>query len=240
MQRAWDSVRTMSTSQRLLDNAVDEEECARLLVVTTREYGAWLRALPLGLRMDDSTVRVAVGLQLGTRVYGAHTCQHCYAEVSDLGRHSLRCKKSVGRFQRHAALNDILKYALSAVRVPSRLEPTDLLRTEARWCDLGPVEVWPASSLGRDLPLHFHPLVQDRLKQHLSLGVWKTGKRINIETCPGVTGSARDHGLELVREVGRRIAMETGEPRSTDFLLQLLSVAVQRGNCASVLGGMNA
>ena len=42
----------------------------------------------------------------------------------------------------------------------------------------------------------------------------------------------------LVREVGRRIALETGEPRSTDFLLQRLSVAVQRGNCASVLGGI--
>ena len=44
--------------------------------------------------------------------------------------------------------------------------------------------------------------------------------------------------LELVREVGRRIALETGEPRSADFLLQRLSVAVQRGNCASVLGGI--
>ena len=39
-----------------------------------------------------------------------------------------------------------------------------------------------------------------------------------------------------MREVGRRIALETGEPRSTDFLLQRLSVAVQRGNCASVWG----
>ena len=44
--------------------------------------------------------------------------------------------------------------------------------------------------------------------------------------------------MELVREIGRRIAMETGEPRSTDFLLQRLSVAVQRRNCASVLGGI--
>ena len=62
-QRAWDSIRTQSTSQRLLDNAADEEERARLLAVTTRESGAWLRALPvtaLGLCLDDSTVRVAV------------------------------------------------------------------------------------------------------------------------------------------------------------------------------------
>ena len=33
---------------------------------------------------------------------------------------------------------------------------------------------------------------------------------------------------------------ETGEAKSTDYLLQRLSIAVQRGNCASVLGGMNA
>ena len=40
--------------------------------------------------------------------------------------------------------------------------------------------------------------------------------------------------MALLREVGRRVAAETGEPRSTDYLLQRLSVAVQRGNCASV------
>ena len=40
--------------------------------------------------------------------------------------------------------------------------------------------------------------------------------------------------LELVRDVGRRITTETGDSRSTDFLLQRLLVAVQRGNCSSV------
>ena len=80
--------------------------------------------------MDDSTVRVAVGLRLGTRICGAHACQHCGAEVSGLGRHSLSCKKSVGRFQRHTALNDIMKYALSAAHVPSRL--AGLLRSDGK------------------------------------------------------------------------------------------------------------
>ena len=145
---------TKSTSQRLLDNAADEEERARLLAVMTKESGAWLRALlvtALGLRMDDSTVRVAVGLRLGTHICGAHTCQHCEAEVSRLGRHSLSCKKSVGRFQRHTALNDIMQYALSAAHVPSRLEPTGLLRpdgvTLAPW-KCGQLLVWDATSPG--------------------------------------------------------------------------------------------
>ena len=49
----------------LLQNAPHDVARARLLAVSAKESGAWLKALPvssLGLRMDDSTIRVAVGL----------------------------------------------------------------------------------------------------------------------------------------------------------------------------------
>ncbi len=36
--------------------------------------------------------------------------------------------------------------------------------------------------------------------------------------------------------MGHCIVVETGDPRTRDNLFQHLSVAVQRGNCASVLG----
>ena len=55
---------------------------------------------------------------------------------------------------------------------------------------------------------------------------------VAIETM-GAVGSK---SVVLLRDVGRRIAEETGEVRARDFLFQRLSVAVQRGNCASVLG----
>ena len=42
--------------------------------------------------------------------------------------------------------------------------------------------------------------------------------------------------LSLLEDIGRRIRAETGEPRSFQFLLQGVSVAIQRGNAASVLG----
>ena len=42
--------------------------------------------------------------------------------------------------------------------------------------------------------------------------------------------------LSFIRELGRHLEMETGEPRSLHFLLQRLSVAMQRGNAAAVLG----
>ena len=44
------------------------------------------------------------------------------------------------------------------------------------------------------------------------------------------------NGLKFVQEVGRRISVESGEPRSTEFLMQAIGMAVQRGNAATVLG----
>jgi len=42
--------------------------------------------------------------------------------------------------------------------------------------------------------------------------------------------------MELLHELGRRITESTGERRAMEYLLQRLSVAIQRGNAASVLG----
>ena len=47
-------------------------------------------------------------------------------------------------------------------------------------------------------------------------------------------------GLSFVKEIGRRLSVVSGEPRSTSFLLQRMSIAVQRGNVAAVLGTLPA
>ncbi len=65
-------------------NAQDPISTAHLLAASTRESGFWLTALPitsLGLRMADTTVRVAVGLRLGTIPCRPHSCHHCGAAV---------------------------------------------------------------------------------------------------------------------------------------------------------------
>ena len=87
-QKSWDSPRTASAAQHLLNDATNDEEQARLLAVSTKESGVWLRALPvssLGLRIDDNTVRIAVALRLGISVCGPHQCQHCSAMVDEFG-----------------------------------------------------------------------------------------------------------------------------------------------------------
>ena len=56
---------------------------------------------------------------------------------------------------------------------------------------------------------------------------------IAIETM----GAIGPRSLAFLKDLGHQIAMESGEPKSTDFLLQWLSVVAQRGNCAFVWGG---
>jgi hypothetical protein len=56
--------------------------------------------------------------------------------------------------------------------------------------------------------------------------------------CIETFGSWGPGALSLVKDVGRRLANLNNEPRSTSFLIQSLSMAVQRGNAASVIGSM--
>ena len=256
-QKGWEVAGTTTTANRLLSEAADDTERARLLAVAAPESGAWLRALPvsaLGLRMDDDTVRIAVGLRLGAPTCGPHQCRHCSVEVDVFGRHSLSCKKSEGRHFRHSALNDIVKRGLSAAHIP-RLEPTGLLRSDGKRPDgvtlapwsSGCLLVWDAtcpdtfaisyraqatSEAGR-----VAESAEDRkAEKYRGLPASHSFTPVAIETL----GAIGPRSMLFLRDLGRRIALESGEPRSTDYLLQRLSVAVQRGNAASVQGGMSS
>ena len=55
---------------------------------------------------------------------------------------------------------------------------------------------------------------------------------IGVETF----GSWSPNGLRLISEIKKKTAQETGEPRSTSFLLQAIIMAIQRGKAFSVLG----
>ena len=55
---------------------------------------------------------------------------------------------------------------------------------------------------------------------------------VGIETY----GAFGPQGLKLLKQIGKKICEATGEKRSTYFLLQSISMAVQRANAACVLG----
>ena len=57
-----------------------------------------------------------------------------------------------------------------------------------------------------------------------------------VPICVETMGPWGPSGLKFVCEVGRRISEESGEPRSTVFLMKAIGMTIQRGNAASVLG----
>ncbi len=51
-------------------------------------------------------------------------------------------------------------------------------------------------------------------------------------------GSCGDEALQRVRELGGRLRAASGDAQETTWLTQRISVAIQRGNAASVLATM--
>ena len=45
--------------------------------------------------------------------------------------------------------------------------------------------------------------------------------------------------LAFLKDLGRKLLVQSSEPKSFPYLLQQLSVAVQRGNSASILGTLD-
>ena len=66
-QKSWDQLKVVAAASRLMEGAVDDIDRAHLLASRLKESGAWLCALPIlamGLRLEDDSLRIAVGLHL--------------------------------------------------------------------------------------------------------------------------------------------------------------------------------
>ena len=117
-QRAWDEPCCRRLAADLLEAAADDQARARLQASQQSTSGAWLEALPIasvGLRLDNETVRMAVGLRLGLTLCEPHVC-HCGAGVDARGIHGLACKRSAGRHPRHGQLNDVIWRAMQRAK----------------------------------------------------------------------------------------------------------------------------
>ena len=253
-QRSWDSCKVQATFDTLLASAPDSRSRARLLAAACKGSGAWLNVLPissLGLRMDDDCIRIAVGLRLGTTLCSPHDCCRCGNEVDHLGTHGLSCRQSEGRHHRHAAVNDIIHRALSTAKIPSRLEPSGLYRSDGKRPDGASVVPWKSGKLlvwDATCPDTFAPSYNGLASSEAGLVAAQAEERkrskylhlspvhlflpVAIETS-GVVGP---QSKMFLKELGRRMEQATGEPLSRAYLFQRLSVAIQRGNAASVLG----
>ena len=226
---------------------------ARLRAVASEHASDWLSAVPvasLGLKLDNSSLRVAVGLRLGTKICESHKCV-CGQLVDPWGRHGLSCRNAKGTQSRHSQANDIIKRALASCGAPSVLEPPGLSRSDGKrpdgltlypWSN-GKNVVWDFTCRDTLAPSHVISTCKGAGKAAEQAEATKLStynELINNYTIIPVAvetlGSWGPTGKKFICEIGTRIEEYTGEKRSRYFLFQALSMATQRGNVASILG----
>ena len=253
VQKAWDTVVVKKTADNLLNSASDGITAARLRASFSPHAGDWLNAPPLtaaGLRMSNEVVRIAAGLRLGTQLCGQHVCP-CGETVEVSGVHGLSCRFNSGRLSRHTTVNDLLYHALNRAGFASVKEPQGLITgsslrpdgvTLVPWAR-GKCMAWDFTSPDTlaNSHLQFTSTVPGSAAERAARG--KEQKYTSLQTSHifipvaiESLGSWNAEGEQLVKDLGRRLTAVTGEPRETSFLFQRISIAVQRGNAAAVLG----
>ena len=251
-QRSWDDTRCDYIADMVSQQANSPAEKARLLAIRAPGAGSWLKAMPLtavGLKLDDATLRVAVGLRLGAPLVHPHNCS-CGEAVLPDGRHGLSCRKSAGRQSRHGQLNDILLRAFNSIGITSMREPTGLCRGSENRPDGVTVVPWRrGKNLAWDATCADTFAVSHLPGTSVTAGAAartaEANKRLKyqnlidtVEFVPVAAetlGSWGPEGYELITELGRRISVVKKEPLSGAYLLQRLSIAIQRGNAYCVL-----
>ena len=201
--------------------------------------------------MDDDVVRIAAGLRLGVAICHPHQCCSCGADVDSLGTHGLSCRFSSGRHCRHAAVNDIVKRSLDSARIPSHLEPSGLFRSDGRrpdgasivpWKE-GKILVWDATCPDTLAPSYVSIASAEAGAVAREAEHRKQAKYCHIEDShyfvPIAIETLGTMGYEarcFLKELSHRIYLATEDSQAHQHLIQHLSVAVQRGNAAAVLG----
>ena len=254
-QSQWDRPIINCEAARVKESYTDSLNLARLAAVSAPHSGDWLHALPItscGLRLDDEAIRVSAGLRLGVNLCIPHTCP-CGATVDCTGVHGLSCHLAFGRQARHHLVNDIVWRAMSAAGVPSTKEPVGLLRDDGKRPDGLSLIPWKGGrAVTWDVTV-VNPLAQSYMNH--SGDDWTPGwaaeqaaarKEVKYSGLPPsllfqpvafeCLGAINSSGLDFITDIGRLTAEITGEPRSTQFLFQRLSVAVQRFNSVAFRG----
>ena len=254
-QSLWDRPVVNREHAALKNSFSDAYNLARLSAVSAPHSGDWLQALPIsscGLRLDDEAIRVSVGLRLGVNLCVQHTCP-CGSPVDCTGTHGLSCRLAFGRQARHHLVNDIIWRAMSSAGVPSTKEPVGLLRDDGKRPDGMSLIPWTrGKAVAWDVTV-VNPLAQSYL--HLGgrdftpsaaaeqAAAKKEAKYSRLAAgflfqpvafeCLGAINSS---GVEFISDIGRMLVETSGERRSSEFLFQRLSVAIQRYNSVAFRG----
>lgn len=228
-------------------------DVARLKAVAEPESGAWLHALPsshLGTHLNNDSLRIGAALRLGCSLCEPHQCL-CGATVEANGHHGLSCGRCAGRFPRHQSINEIIRRALVSANLPSVLEPQGLSRTDGKRPDgltlvpwaRGRSLIWDATCVSTFAPSHLNYTVRKAGAAAETAAKLKHTKYSNLEpiydfvpVAVETSGPWCSEAKCFIKKLGQRLRESGCDPRSGSYLVQQISLAVQRGNAASILG----
>src|SRR6266536_1772023 len=115
-QQAWDDYVCRKAFDELLNGSADTVSRARLLAAKADHSAIWMEAVPIasiGLKLNNETLRIAIGLRLGSNLTIPRECR-CGAQITADGRHGLVCRRGGGRMIRHRLVNDAIHRAFAS------------------------------------------------------------------------------------------------------------------------------
>lgn len=253
-QKRWSHPLQVIAAEAVLSAAPNQASRARLIAAAAPSSGAFLHVIPMssiGTRLDDTSMRIAVALRLGASLCTPHQCI-CGATVDASGTHGLSCRKSAGRIARHTAINGIIKAALTAAETQCRLEPRGLARDDGKrpdgvttipWKE-GRCLMWDVTCPDTLAPSYLDKAVtgpgvvatEAELRKRQKYSSINAASYIFQPIAIETLGAFGNDATDFITELGRRLQIVTQDTRARMFLLQRLSVAMQRGNAACVLG----
>jgi hypothetical protein len=248
-QSEWDKPLYEVRFVQLLQSATSEAERARLLAVSLESASDWLHAIPipsLGLHLDPMNLHIACGLRLGSTLCHPHEC-NCGNMVEPNGRHGLKCKSARGR-----KMNKLIKRGLNQAKLPSTLEPIGLSR---KGDNRRPDGLTYTSWKNRKCLIWDFTCADTLCKSYVKKASTEVGSAaagredkkvdkysnlsenyhfvpVGIETY----GAYGPQAIKLIKQIGKKIQEATGEKQSTFYLMQSISIAIQKGNAVCVIG----
>ena len=252
VQKNWDLPVVRSKFCEMFDTS-EPVTRARLLASSTKESSKWLQVVPssqLGLLLDNNTARIAVGLRLGSQLCEEYKCI-CGKMVKKDGLHGLSCKRNGAIIPRHDEVNNVFSLAFSSAAVPNILQPPGISREDGKRVDGMTLIPW-----GHGKSLLWDVTVRDTLApSYVNESSKKSGSiaekaerskhnhyiklKENYLFTPLAFESLGSMGPEtkkFIDKLGSKMKAASGESRSKDYLLQKISIAIQRGNAACILG----
>lgn len=252
VQKNWDIPRIKSKFCGMFDFS-EPVARARLLASSTKESSKWLQVVPssqLGLLLDNNTARIAVGLRLGSQLCEEYKCI-CGDMVKKDGLHGLSCKLRTGIIPRHDDVNNVFSHAFSSAGFPNIKQPPGISRDDGKRPDgmtlipwshgksllwdvtirdtLAPSYISESSKKSRSIADNAERYKHNHYRQ-LKENYLFTPLAFESLGCMG------PETKKFIGKLGSLMRVASGEPRSTDYLLQKISIAIQRGNAACILG----